>query len=167
MPRAAGIYANFTTMKGNFTCRLFEKDAPRTVANFIRYAQDRKQYDGTIFHRVIENLLIQGGDPSGTGTGGFENKIDDEFKGSPHNFNKPGKLAVASAGRNANGSQFLITVVPAAFLTAQAVMMRLIYRWILLSLTGAIHKQSGLICSMEPSRLSKSAARKGAQLCAV
>jgi peptidyl-prolyl cis-trans isomerase A (cyclophilin A) len=119
MPRAAGTYANFITMKGNFTCRLFEQDAPRTVANFIHYAKDKKQYDGTIFHRVIQNFLIQGGDPTGKGVGGFENMVDDEFKGSPHNFNKPGRLAVASAGVNANGSQFFITVVPASFLTGK------------------------------------------------
>jgi peptidyl-prolyl cis-trans isomerase A (cyclophilin A) len=74
-------------------------------------------YHGTVFHRVIPNFMIQGGDPSGTGMGGPGYKFQDETKGSPHKFDKPGKLAMANAGPNTNGSQFFITVAPTAHLT--------------------------------------------------
>jgi peptidyl-prolyl cis-trans isomerase A (cyclophilin A) len=76
-----------------------------------------KLYDGTIFHRVIPNFMIQGGDPAGTGYGGPGYKFEDETKGSPYNFDKPGKLAMANAGPGTNGSQFFITVAPTQWLT--------------------------------------------------
>jgi len=131
MAREPGTYAVFDTSLGKITCRLFEKDAPNTVRNFIELAEGDREwkdrisgrkgpgplYNGTIFHRVIPNFMIQGGDPSGTGTGGPGYQFADETKGSPHKFDKPGKLAMANAGPNTNGSQFFITVAPTTWLT--------------------------------------------------
>jgi peptidyl-prolyl cis-trans isomerase A (cyclophilin A) len=131
MTRQAGTYATFETSQGTIVCRLFEKDAPVTVKNFIELAEGTREwthpstrqkskanlYDGTIFHRVIPNFMIQGGDPEGTGMGGPGYKFEDETKESPHKFDKPGKLAMANAGPNTNGSQFFITVAPTPWLT--------------------------------------------------
>ena len=131
MARAAGTYAIFDTSQGQIVCRLFEKDAPKTVQNFTELAEGKKNwsdrmsgkkgpgplYDGTIFHRVIPNFMIQGGDPAGNGMGGPGYKFEDETKGSPHKFDKAGKLAMANSGPNTNGSQFFITVAPTAWLT--------------------------------------------------
>jgi peptidyl-prolyl cis-trans isomerase A (cyclophilin A) len=122
MPTKPGTYATFKTNQGSIVCELFEKDAPETVANFIGLAEGTKEwnsrskkgaklYDGTVFHRVIPNFMIQGGDPEGTGMGGPGYKFADETKGSPHGFQKPGKLAMANAGPNTNGSQFFGEVV--------------------------------------------------------
>ena len=74
-------------------------------------------YDGTIFHRVIPDFMVQGGDPTGTGMGGPGYQFEDETKGSPHKFDKPGKLAMANSGPGTNGSQFFITVAPTQWLT--------------------------------------------------
>ena len=131
MARTPGTYATFNTSEGNIVCRLFEKEAPKTVANFIDLAEVKREwthpstgkksnnrlYDGTVFHRVIPNFMIQGGDPQGTGTGGPGYKFEDETKGSPHSFDKPGKLAMANSGPNTNGSQIFITVAATAWLT--------------------------------------------------
>ena len=131
MPREAGTYAELDTSEGRIVCRLFEKDAPKTVKNFIDLAEGKRDwsdrvsgkkgpgplYSGTIFHRVIPNFMIQGGDPSGTGTGGPGYQFEDETRGSPHKFDKAGKLAMANAGPNTNGSQFFITVAATAWLT--------------------------------------------------
>jgi len=131
MPRQPGTYATFDTTEGAIVCRLFEKEAPKTVANFVELAEGKREwthpvsrkksndrlYDGTIFHRVIPNFMIQGGDPAGTGMGGPGYRFEDETKGSPHKFDKAGKLAMANAGPNTNGSQFFITVAPTAWLT--------------------------------------------------
>ena len=131
MAREPGVYAIFDTNQGKITCKLFEKEAPETVKNFIELAQGKRDwkdrvsgkkgpgplYDGTIFHRVIPNFMIQGGDPSGTGMGGPGYQFADETKGSPHKFDKAGKLAMANAGPNTNGSQFFITVAPTTWLT--------------------------------------------------
>jgi peptidyl-prolyl cis-trans isomerase A (cyclophilin A) len=131
MNRQPGTYALFKTSEGAIVCRLYEKDAPITVKNFTDLAEGKREwkdsvsgkggsgtlYDGTIFHRVIPNFMIQGGDPSGTGMGGPGYKFQDETKGSPHKFDKPGKLAMANAGPNTNGSQFFITVAPTPHLT--------------------------------------------------
>lgn len=131
MSRQPGTYATFNTSQGTIVCRLFEKEAPITVKNFTDLAEGKKAwkdgvsgksgngplYDGTIFHRVIPNFMIQGGDPSGTGMGGPGYKFQDETKGSPHSFDAPGKLAMANAGPNTNGSQFFITVAPTTWLT--------------------------------------------------
>jgi peptidyl-prolyl cis-trans isomerase A (cyclophilin A) len=133
MSRQPGTYATFTTSLGTIVCRLFEKDAPITVKNFTDLAEGKKSwkdsvsgkggdgplYNGTIFHRVIPNFMVQGGDPSGTGMGGPGYKFQDETKGSPHSFNAPGKLAMANAGPNTNGSQFFITVAPTDWLTGK------------------------------------------------
>ncbi|MCU1297333.1 MAG: Peptidylprolyl isomerase [Acidobacteriaceae bacterium] len=131
MTRQPGTYAVFDTSEGTVVCRLFEKDAPKTVQNFIDLAEGKREwshpvtrkksndrlYDGTIFHRVIPNFMIQGGDPAGTGFGGPGYQFEDETKGSPHEFDNPGKLAMANAGPNTNGSQFFITVAPTQWLT--------------------------------------------------
>jgi len=131
MSRQPGVYATFTTSEGTIVCRLFEHDAPITVKNFIDLAEGKRDwtdprsgqksnsplYDGTIFHRVIPQFMVQGGDPAGTGMGGPGYKFHDETKGSPHKFDKAGKLAMANAGPNTNGSQFFITVAPTPWLT--------------------------------------------------
>lgn len=133
MARQPGTYAVLDTTEGQIVCRLFEKDAPKTVSNFIELAEGKREwthpvtrkksndhlYDGTIFHRVIPNFMIQGGDPAGTGMGGPGYQFEDETKGSPHKFDKSGKLAMANAGPNTNGSQFFITVVPTTWLTGK------------------------------------------------
>ena len=118
--------AIFDTTAGKLTCTLFPKQAPKTVANFIGLATGTKDwtdprtgqkkhgvplYSGTIFHRVIPNFMIQGGDPLGQGTGGPGYEFEDEF--SPDlAFDQPGRLAMANSGPRTNGSQFFITEVP-------------------------------------------------------
>src|ERR1700733_15185779 len=133
MARQPGMYATFDTSEGKIVCRLFEKEAPKTVANFVELAEGKREwthpvsrkkskdrlYDGTIFHRVIPEFMIQGGDPAGTGMGGPGYQFEDETKGSPHKFDKPGKLAMANAGPNTNGSQFFITLAPTTWLTGK------------------------------------------------
>jgi len=121
-----------TTM-GNFDCTLFKDKAPLTVENFIGLATGTKDwknpvsgvtkhntplYDGTLFHRVIPNFMIQGGDPAGNGTGDpgykFRDEIDPTLK-----FDRPGRLAMANSGPNTNGSQFFITEVPTPHLNGR------------------------------------------------
>lgn len=122
--------AVFKTSEGTIKAKLFEAEAPETVKNFIGLAEGTKEwnsrskkgdklYDGTIFHRVIPEFMIQGGDPEGNGMGGPGYKFADETKGSPHNFKQPGKLAMANAGPNTNGSQFFITVTDTSWLTGK------------------------------------------------
>src|SRR5689334_7975475 len=101
--------ATFDTSKGKIVCDLFPKGAPITVNNFVFLARD-KFYDGTKFHRVIENFMIQGGDPEGTGRGGPGYRFEDETKNNPHKH-RVGSLSMANAGPNTNGSQFFITHV--------------------------------------------------------
>ena len=131
MSLAAGTYAVFNTTEGKITVRLFEADAPITVKNFIELAEGSREwvhpvtrakssdklYDGTTFHRVIPDFMIQGGDPAGSGMGGPGYRFQDETKGSPHKFDKPGKLAMANSGPGTNGSQFFLTVAPTDWLT--------------------------------------------------
>jgi cyclophilin family peptidyl-prolyl cis-trans isomerase len=104
---SAGYTANIKTNKGNILIELFPASAPKTVNNFVFLANDGF-YDGVIFHRVIPNFMIQGGDPTGTGTSGpgykFEDEIDNKL-----DFDKPGILAMANSGPGTNGSQFFIT----------------------------------------------------------
>jgi peptidyl-prolyl cis-trans isomerase A (cyclophilin A) len=133
MALAAGTYAVFNTTEGKITVRLFEADAPITVANFIALAEGAKEwthpttraksraklYDGTIFHRVIPDFMIQGGDPAGNGTGGPGYRFEDETKGSQHQFDTPGKLAMANSGPNTNGSQFFLTLATTPWLTSK------------------------------------------------
>jgi peptidyl-prolyl cis-trans isomerase B (cyclophilin B) len=97
----------FDTTKGKITCDLFAKDAPSTVNNFVFLARE-KFYDGLKFHRVIADFMVQGGDPTGTGSGGPGYKFADEVKNNP-NKHKVGSLSMANAGPNTNGSQFFIT----------------------------------------------------------
>jgi peptidyl-prolyl cis-trans isomerase B (cyclophilin B) len=99
----------FETSKGSIVCDLFAKDAPKTVNNFVFLSRD-KFYDGTKFHRVIADFMIQGGDPEGSGRGGPGYKFEDEFKGNPNKHQK-GTLSMANAGPGTNGSQFFITHV--------------------------------------------------------
>jgi len=128
---AAQIHPNgptvvMDTSMGRITCQFFEKEAPKTVANFIALAQGTKDwtdpqsqkkmhnkplYDGTIFHRVIPEFMIQGGDPTGTGMGDPGYTFEDEFN-PDLNFDVPGRLAMANSGPNTNGSQFFITEGP-------------------------------------------------------
>jgi peptidyl-prolyl cis-trans isomerase A (cyclophilin A) len=127
--RAPGTYAIFETSEGNIVIRLFEKEAPKTVANFIGLAEGSKEfvdikiaakakrpfYDGLTFHRVIPDFMIQGGCPLGTGTGHPGFKFEDEFHPSLRH-DKPGKLSMANSGPNSNGSQFFITVAATPWL---------------------------------------------------
>jgi len=120
-----GTYAEFDTTEGSFTVRLFEKEAPETVANFVGLAEGTKEwkdpssgakktgpyYDGVVFHRVISGFMIQGGDPLGTGTGGPGYTFGDEFHPSLRHT-RAGILSMANAGPRTNGSQFFITLGP-------------------------------------------------------
>ena len=101
------------TSAGTFELRLFPEIAPKACENMTRLAQ-KGYYDGTIFHRVIDGFMIQGGDPTGTGTGGksiWGERFEDEFSNKAR-FDKPGILAMANAGPGTNGSQFFITLAP-------------------------------------------------------
>jgi peptidyl-prolyl cis-trans isomerase B (cyclophilin B) len=101
--------ATFDTSKGAIVCDLFAKDAPKTVNNFVFLAREGF-FNGTVFHRVIADFMIQGGDPTATGTGGPGYRFEDETKGNS-NKHKVGSLSMANAGPNTNGSQFFITHV--------------------------------------------------------
>lgn len=99
--------ATFDTSKGTIVCELYAKDAPMTVNNFVFLARDG-YYDGLTFHRVINDFMVQGGCPTGTGTGGPGYKFKDEVgPGKPRH--KVGSLSMANAGPGTNGSQFFIT----------------------------------------------------------
>jgi peptidyl-prolyl cis-trans isomerase A (cyclophilin A) len=124
-----GSHATLKTSMGDIRVELFPDTAPKTVENFIGLAtgsrvwrdpatgaeQSRPLYDGTIFHRVIPNFMIQGGDPLGTGRGNPGYEFEDEF-GGPHRFDGSGWLGMANAGPGTNGSQFFITVAPTPWL---------------------------------------------------
>jgi peptidyl-prolyl cis-trans isomerase A (cyclophilin A) len=126
LTRPNGATVVMDTSMGRITCQFFQRQAPKTVANFIALAEgtrdwtdpvtNKKQhnkplYNGTIFHRVIPEFMIQGGDPIGTGTGDPGYQFEDEF--DPNlGFDVPGRLAMANSGPNTNGSQFFITEVP-------------------------------------------------------
>ena len=110
--------AVFETNQGTFEIELYAKECPETVWNFINLAEGRQEasregnfYDGLIFHRVIEGFMIQGGCPSGTGTGGPGYRFDDEFDSSLRH-NSAGIFSMANAGPGTNGSQFFITLGP-------------------------------------------------------
>lgn len=107
---SASYTAVIRTNLGQMTLELFAKDAPKTVNNFVFLAEDGF-YDGIIFHRVILGFMIQGGDPTGTGTSGPGYQFEDEIVPALV-FDEPGILAMANSGANTNGSQFFITVVP-------------------------------------------------------
>ena len=101
--------ATLDTSKGSIVVDLFPKEAPKTVNNFVFLSRDGF-YDGTVFHRVIADFMIQGGDPEGSGRGGPGYRFEDETKNSPHKH-QVGSLSMANAGPNTNGSQFFITHV--------------------------------------------------------
>ena len=101
--------ATLHTNQGAIAIELFDEDAPKTVDNFVKLARDGF-YDGVIFHRVIPDFMIQGGDPTGTGTGGPGYTFEDEF--NQHKVDR-GALAMANAGPNTNGSQFFIVTADA------------------------------------------------------
>ncbi len=114
---APGVYAVLKTNKGDIRLQLFYKKVPETAANFVQLAEGSKKsnkkpgvpfYNGTVFHRVIPNFMIQGGDPTGTGRGGPGYRFDDEFHMSLRH-DSAGILSMANAGKNTNGSQFFIT----------------------------------------------------------
>jgi peptidyl-prolyl cis-trans isomerase A (cyclophilin A) len=123
------LYAHFTTSEGNFTVRLFDAEAPNTVANFTGLADGSKQwtdprsgrkvnapyFDGTVFHRVIDGFMIQGGDPLGQGTGGPGFTFADEFDPKLRH-SRAGILSMANRGPNTNGGQFFITLAPTPWL---------------------------------------------------
>jgi peptidyl-prolyl cis-trans isomerase A (cyclophilin A) len=129
MTRLAGTYAIFETSQGNIVIKLLEKEAPKTVENFVGLAEGTKEftnektgkkekrpfYDGLVFHRVIPDFMIQGGCPHGSGMGGPGYKFADEFHPSLKHA-KPGKLSMANSGPNTNGSQFFITVAATPWL---------------------------------------------------
>jgi peptidyl-prolyl cis-trans isomerase A (cyclophilin A) len=122
-------FATFTTSEGNFKVRLFDDKAPKTVANFTGLAEGTKEwtdpktrqkvrrpfYNGLTFHRVIDQFMLQGGCPMGTGTGGPGYQFADEF-GPGLKHDRPGLLSMANAGPNTNGSQFFVTLVPTPWL---------------------------------------------------
>src|ERR1044071_1926018 len=103
--------ARMETDKGTMVIELFADKAPKTVNNFVFLARDGF-YDGIVFHRVISNFMVQGGDPTGTGTGGPGYKWNDEDSAPKLKHDGPGILSMANAGKNTNGSQFFITHGP-------------------------------------------------------
>jgi cyclophilin family peptidyl-prolyl cis-trans isomerase len=107
-------YATIHTDIGDMKIKLYANEVPQTVNNFVFLAR-QGFYDGTIFHRVIANFMAQGGDPTGTGTGGPGYRFPDEFRPNLRH-DKPGILSMANAGPNTNGSQFFITHVPTPWL---------------------------------------------------
>ena len=109
--------ATLVTNMGDITVKLLAKDAPKTVNNFVFLAKEGF-YDGTVFHRVIDDFMIQGGDPQGNGTGGPGYEFADETKGSANKF-EPFTLAMANSGPNTNGSQFFITEVATSHLNGK------------------------------------------------
>jgi len=123
------LYATMKTSMGDIVVHLFDDKAPKTVANFVDLATGKKEwtdpktgqkssrpfYNGTIFHRVIPDFMIQGGDPLGNGTGGPGYRFEDEFNADLRH-SKPGILSMANSGPNTNGSQFFITVKPTPWL---------------------------------------------------
>ncbi|ACZ83161.1 MULTISPECIES: peptidylprolyl isomerase [Streptosporangium] len=133
---AEKLIANLKTNRGTVKIQLFPDHAPKTVRNFVELAEGTREwvnpttgakttdklYDGTVFHRVIEGFMLQGGDPLGQGTGGPGYKFDDEIHPDLY-FNRPYLLAMANAGiqfgKGTNGSQFFITVVPTPHLNGK------------------------------------------------
>lgn len=105
---------NMETNKGTMVIELYPQYAPKTVNNFV-FLINEGFYDGVTFHRVIDNFMIQGGDPTGTGRGGPGYRFEDEFKGNPLKH-ETGVLSMANAGPNTNGSQFFITFAPTPWL---------------------------------------------------
>lgn len=126
------LWATIVTTQGEIVIKFFPKEAPKTVANFVGLAAGEKEftdpntgkktkrpyYDGLVFHRVIQDFMIQGGDPTGTGSGGPGYSFEDEFK-SGRGFDKVGLLAMANRGPATNGSQFFITTSTPTYLNGK------------------------------------------------
>ena len=129
---AEDLYATLSTTEGDIRLKLFPNHAPKTVANFVELSEGTREwtdprsgertssslYAGTVFHRVIKDFMIQGGDPLGTGTGGPGYRFNDEIHPELA-FTRPYLLAMANAGPGTNGSQFFVTVVPTTWLTGK------------------------------------------------
>lgn len=115
---AKNYTATFDTSRGTIVCELFTKHAPKTVNNFVFLARDGF-YDGVTFHRVIKGFMAQGGDPTGTGTGGPGYQFNDEQSALNLKHEGAGTLSMANAGRNTNGSQFFITFGPTPHLNGK------------------------------------------------
>ncbi len=127
--REPGVYAVWETSMGTIVCRLFEKEAPKTVQNFIELAEGKREftdvasgekvkrpfYDKLTFHRVIPDFMVQGGCPRGDGTGGPGYNFEDEFH-PDLKHDRPGILSMANSGPNTNGSQFFLTVAATPWL---------------------------------------------------
>ena len=125
--------ATFVTNQGSFTVTLMPEHAPKTVANFVELATGAREwtdprdgkkrsdplYPGTIFHRVIDGFMLQGGDPAGTGTGGPGYRFEDECPPDGPTFNQVGRLAMANSGPGTNGSQFFVTVAETPWLNGR------------------------------------------------
>ncbi len=125
--------ATFVTSQGTFTVELKPEHAPTTVANFIDLASGKREwrdprdgerkseplFNGTVFHRVIPDFMIQGGDPEGTGRGGPGYRFEDECPPGGPKFDRPGLLAMANSGPNTNGSQFFVTVAATPWLSGK------------------------------------------------
>lgn len=125
--------ATFVTNRGSFTVELMPDHAPKTVQNFVDLATGAREwkdprdgqtktealYPGTVFHRVIDGFMIQGGDPAGTGMGGPGYQFEDEVPFDGPRFDKPGLLAMANAGPGTNGSQFFVTVMATPHLSGK------------------------------------------------
>lgn len=125
VPGDGDLQAVFHTNQGDFVVNLFENRAPKTVANFVGLATGQREYqntdtfenetgryyDGLVFHRIIKGFMLQGGDPTGSGRGGPGYKFADEFH-PELKHDAPGKLSMANAGPNTNGSQFFVTLAP-------------------------------------------------------
>ena len=125
--------ATIVTSQGSFTAQLMPEHAPKTVQNFVGLATGAREwtdprdgqtktealYPGTVFHRVIDGFMIQGGDPTGTGTGGPGYTFEDECPPDGPSFDRPGLLAMANAGPGTNGCQFFVTVAPTEWLTGR------------------------------------------------
>jgi peptidyl-prolyl cis-trans isomerase A (cyclophilin A) len=125
--------ATIVTNKGSFTAQLMPEHAPKTVANFVELATGAREwtdprdgqakseplFPGTVFHRVIDGFMIQGGDPTGTGTGGPGYRFEDECPPAGPTFNQVGRLAMANAGPGTNGSQFFVTIAETPWLNGR------------------------------------------------
>lgn len=154
-PGDGPLYCRFKTSMGDMVAELYDKRAPRTVANFVALATGKVEwekngrktteplYSGTIFHRVIADFMLQGGDPEGTGRGGPGYRWKDEFHPELKHTGK-GTLSMANAGPNTNGSQFFVCQVPTAWLDGKhAVFGRVIENDALIDLIASVPKGAG------------------------
>lgn len=152
-----GLYAVFETSLGELVCKLEDEKTPETVKNFVGLATGEKEYtdprtsqksrepfyDGTVFHRIIKNFMVQGGDRLGQGTGGPGFRFKDEFHATLKHTG-PGILSMANAGPNTNGSQFFITLVPTPWLDGKhSVFGRIVKGEDTLKKLGAVATGSG------------------------